>query len=78
MNFFEKSPQNSADYPRNSSNENINFSILAIRRMSSSGDLWPPPDPFFGPLDRATKRPRFQSNSNIIQPKKFLIVLKGF
>ena len=35
--------------------------------MSSSGDLRPPPDRFFGPLDQATKRPRFQSNSNIIQ-----------
>ena len=30
------------------------------------------------PLDRATKRPRFQSNLNIIKPKKFVIVLKGF
>ena len=46
--------------------------------MSSSGDLRPPPDCFFGPLDRATKRPRFQSHPNIIQPKKFLLVLKGF
>ena len=26
--------------------------------MSSSGDLRPPPDRFFGPLNRATKRPR--------------------
>ena len=43
--------------------------------MSSSRNLRPPPDRFFGPLDRATTRPRFQSNSNIIQPKKLLIVL---
>ena len=45
--------------------------------MSTSGDQWrpPPTDRFFGPLDRATKRPRFQSNSNIIQPEKLLIVL---
>ena len=28
--------------------------------MSSSGDLRPPPDRFFGPLDRGTKRPRCQ------------------
>ena len=44
--------------------------------MSTSAD-WPPPDRFFGPLDLATKRLRFQSNSNIIQPKKPLIVFKG-
>ena len=28
------------------------------------------------PLDRATKRPRFESNSNIIQPKKFFYHIK--
>ena len=51
---------------------------LAIRRLSSSGDLRPPTDRFFGPLDRATQRPWFQSNSNIIQPRKLLIALKWF
>ena len=33
--------------------------------MPISGDWRPPPDRFFGPVDRATKRPRFESNSNI-------------
>ena len=42
------------------------------------GRLTAPSRSLFGPLDRATKRPLFQSHSNIIQPKKFLNVLNGF
>ena len=60
MNVLKNPKKPYVDYTRYSSNENINFhwrNILAIQRMTSSGDLWPPPDHFFGPLDRATKRP---------------------
>ena len=39
--------------------------------MSSSGDLRPPPDRFFGPLSRATKRQRFQWHLNIIPSPQF-------
>ena len=37
--------------------------------MSSAGDKRPPPDRFFWPLDRVTKRRRFQSNSIITNPR---------
>ena len=46
--------------------------------MPISGNWRPPPDRFFGPLDRATKRLRLESNSNIIQPKKLLWCYTGF
>ena len=51
------------------------MNIFAIRRMPISGDWRQPPDRFFGPVDRATKRPRFESNSNITQPKKLLTII---
>ena len=44
--------------------------------MSSSEDLRPPPDRFFGPLDRATKRPRIQSIQISSNPKRFLYRIK--